>query len=89
MFELDFISDQKQREKEQDEQAESWAMDLAELEQMLRRWGGHQLMTGIAQVYREVFDDGSKLDWRILSRSYLSMHAPFERDPVAGTTDEF
>ena len=89
MFELDLIAEQERREKEQDEQAEEWAIDLAELEQMFRRWGGHQLMTGIAQVYGEVFADGSRLDWRILSKSYLSMHAAYERDPVAGTTDEF
>ena len=88
-FELSYPQTQQQREQQQDQQAENWAMDLAEVEQMLRRWGGRQLMCGVAQVYAEVCNDGSKLDWRILSSAYIAMHAAAERDPVAGTTDEF
>ena len=88
-LELSYSKMQQQREQQQDQQAEIWAMDLAELEQMLRRWGGRQLMRGVAQVYAEVSRDGSTLRWQILSRAYLEMHAASERDPVAGTTDEF
>lgn len=88
MLEFDLEIEQSRREREDKQQAEEWAVDLSEIEQMLRRWGGRQFMRGVAHIYGEVFKN-SVLKWSILSSAYMSMHAAAERDPVAGTTDEF
>ncbi|MEA5464629.1 hypothetical protein [Leptothoe sp. PORK10 BA2] len=69
MYELDFS--QERREKEASQKAEEWGLDQSELEQMLRRWGIRQILTALAEIHREVVDDGSKVEWRILSQPYL------------------
>ena len=71
MYDLDLIADQEKREQQDLERVETWGMDQSTLEQMLRRWGSRQVMIALAKIHKEVTQDGSKLDWRILSHAYL------------------
>ncbi len=71
MYELDFIADQEARERQDLEKAEEWGTDQAALEQMLRRWGSRQLLIALAEIHQQVVNDGSKVEWRILSHAYL------------------
>ena len=69
--ELAYLREQESREKQQDQQAEEWDVDQSELEQMLRRWGSRQILKALAEIHQQVVNDGSKVEWRILSHAYL------------------
>ena len=71
MYEFDLITDQNKREQQDLERAKAWDMDQVALEQIVRRWSSRQVMIALAKIHKEVTQDGSKLDWRILSHAYL------------------
>ena len=70
--ELSYLKAQAAREDEADQMEEAWGFDRLELENMTKRWGTRQILIALAEIHQQLTPDGSKVDWRILSRAYLS-----------------
>jgi hypothetical protein len=70
--EMAYQHDQAQREKAEDERAETWGFDALDLEAMVKRWGTKAILTELAAIHERISTDGSKVQWSVPSRAYLS-----------------
>jgi hypothetical protein len=70
-MELAYLREETRREQQADQMEESWGFDRLELENMAKRWGTRQLLIALTEIHHQLTPDGSKVEWRILSRAYL------------------
>ncbi|NMF84632.1 hypothetical protein [Nodosilinea sp. P-1105] len=70
--EMAYQHDQAQREKAEDERAETWGFDVLDLEAMVKRWGTKAILTELAAIHERVNPNGSKVLWSVPSSAYLS-----------------
>jgi len=73
-FEIAYLRNQEQRESAEDQQAEAWGFDRLTLEEMVKSWGIKTILHEIADIHERISKDGSKVQWAIPSRAYLSGH---------------
>ena len=73
-FEVAYLRDQEQRESAEDAQAEAWGLDCLALEEMVKSWGIKTILHEIADIHERISKDGSKVQWAVPSRAYLSGH---------------
>ena len=84
--EIAYLYEQEQREQEQDQMAETWGHDALALEEMVRRWGTATVLRELANLHEKLSNDGSKVQWSIPSRAYLT--ASYD-DPNPCSCEEF
>lgn len=73
-LEMAYQRDQAQRESAEDQQAEAWGFDALALEEVVKRWGIKTVLHEIAEIHERISKDGSKVQWSVPSRAYLSGH---------------
>lgn len=71
-FEVAYQRDQAQREIAEDQRAETWGLDVLDLEAMVKRWGTKAVIAELAAIHERVNPDGSKVLWSVPSSAYLS-----------------
>ncbi|MEM8809054.1 MAG: hypothetical protein AAGF01_23795 [Cyanobacteria bacterium P01_G01_bin.38] len=68
---------------------EAWRLDYLALETMIQRWGTRQILSALAEIHQQLNPDGSKVDWRILSRAYQLQTNSRHSSIPASYDDEF
>jgi hypothetical protein len=83
----EWLSEQEQvQHQEQQQMAEAMAKDALILEEVIKRWGSKPVLAEISVIHERLATDGSKVQWSILSRAYLT--ASYD-DPNPGSREEF
>jgi len=71
-LEVAYLEDQAQREIAEDQRAETWGLDVLDLEAIVKRWGTKAVLTELAAIHERVTPDGSKVQWSVPSNAYIT-----------------